>query len=279
VAVRNALALGFLLAALVIMSSACAAGRDSLLLKASADGDTSQVKTLLAEGADVNFRQGCRTPLLNAVAGNHPETVSVLLKAGANDNERDCDGRTPLLFAAQHGYDEVRTLIFRKGEPLPTPTPPAYASLKPANGRAELNEQLFSLVGNVIATEMGQSEVPANLSAARELIAKGADVNAVDSGQTLLIRAAQNGHIEMMRLLLGHGADVNGRDDRGRTALMVAAGSDDVDMVELLLSKGADVNLKDNDGFTAWSGSEVVGGSKDPKYVRMRHLLRQAGAK
>jgi ankyrin repeat protein len=138
---------------------------------------------------------------------------------------------------------------------------------------------LFSLVGNIIASDDGERDDPANVSAAAEWIAKGADVDAVDSGQTLLIRATQNGHVELMKVFLEHGADVNGRDDCGQTALIVAAGMSDPDMVQLLLSKGADVNIKDNDGFTAWSGSEMIGGSKEPNYVRMRRLLKQAGAK
>lgn len=138
---------------------------------------------------------------------------------------------------------------------------------------------MFSLVGNIIASDDGERDDPANVSAAAEWIAKGADVDAVDSGQTLLIRATQNGHVELMKVFLEHGADVNGRDDCGQTALIVAAGMSDPDMVQLLLSKGADVNIKDNDGFTAWSGSEMIGGSKEPNYVRMRRLLKQAGAK
>lgn len=113
VSLRNTL--GVVCIALAAASTACKESGDANLLKASAAGDAAQVRTLLAEGADVNFRQGCSTPLINAVKGNHPETVAVLMKAGADDDERDCDGQAPLLFAAQHGYDEVRTLIFRKG--------------------------------------------------------------------------------------------------------------------------------------------------------------------
>lgn len=149
----------------------------------------------------------------------------------------------------------------------------------PANGQKSLEAQLFERVDNFILEE--DKEHPYNVEAAKALIERGANVNARDDGQTPLIRAAQRGHIEVAKVLLEHGADVNARDDDGQTALMHAAGSTDPDMVQLLLAKGADVNLKDKDGDTVWSRSEMIGGggSDEPEYIRMRRLLKRAGAK
>lgn len=162
----------------------------------------------------------------------------------------------------------------------PPPKPAASLVPTPAKSRAELDAELFSLVSGVVATDEGAVESPANVAAAERLLAQGADVNAVKNGEPLLIMAARNGHIQVMKLLLNRGADVNARDDRGRTALMVAAGLSDPGMVRLLLSKGADVSARGNDGYTAWTASEMVGGGRgSANYREMRRLLKDAGAK
>ena len=81
------------------------------------------------------------------------------------------------------------------------------------------------------------------------LIAKGADVNAKNKGDvTPLYGAARSGRKEVAELLIAKGADVNARDDAGRIPLHSAIGGDHKEIVELLIAKGADVNAK-NDKF------------------------------
>ena len=75
---------------------------------------------------------------------------------------------------------------------------------------------------------------------ARELIAKGADVNAkFRYGQTPLFKAAERGNTEVVKLLLEKGADVNVRDTfYGATALTWAADKGHIEIVRALLEKG-----------------------------------------
>ena len=60
--------------------------------------------------------------------------------------------------------------------------------------------------------------------------------NHVDDHTSPLHEAARYGHLDMVRLLLRHGADPTFRDSAGRTPQDVAAKSNHADVVELLRS-------------------------------------------
>ena len=68
---------------------------------------------------------------------------------------------------------------------------------------------------------------------------------------TALIYASENGHIEIVEVLLDNGADVNAYNNYGNTALMMASENGHIEIVEMLLKKGADLDAKNNDGETA----------------------------
>jgi ankyrin repeat protein len=87
-------------------------------------------------------------------------------------------------------------------------------------------------------------------SLVRELLGRGADVNARDEehGDTPLMFAVKFADASMLRLLLDAGARVDARDDAGRTALFFAPVSSE--MFRVLLSAGADVHARDDEGNT-----------------------------
>ncbi|MEE9910523.1 MAG: ankyrin repeat domain-containing protein [Deltaproteobacteria bacterium] len=67
------------------------------------------------------------------------------------------------------------------------------------------------------------------------------------TGDLPLVRAARNGNLEIVSLLVEHGAIIDIGKERGeRTPLIEAAGQGHVDVVKFLLSKGADVNARGN---------------------------------
>jgi uncharacterized protein len=98
----------------------------------------------------------------------------------------------------------------------------------------------------------------ADIGEVRELIKKGANVNARDdAGHTVLMQAAaclpigRVFAVDLVKLLLDQGADIEAKDKRGQTALFKASNFGLFDVVTLLVQKGADTGAKDNEGKTA----------------------------
>jgi ankyrin repeat protein len=93
----------------------------------------------------------------------------------------------------------------------------------------------------------------------RMLLDNGADVDQNDEGSTPLFAACENGHVDAARLLLDKGADVNRAKENGSTPLFIACEEGHVDAARLLLEKGADVNQATENGQTplymaCWNG-------------------------
>jgi len=97
-----------------------------------------------------------------------------------------------------------------------------------------------------IASRNGHSEV------ARVLLEHGADKETRDNGyESPLIWASQRGHLEVVQVLLEHRTDVNPSDENGSiTALHFASWRGKVEIVRVLLANGADANAKKWDNQT-----------------------------
>ena len=86
----------------------------------------------------------------------------------------------------------------------------------------------------------------------KQLLGMGADVNgAGGQGETPLHIAVSQGRTEAVDLLLEKGASVDATDLAGRTPLHVAAHTGDVEILARLIKAGASVNSADYSGTTA----------------------------
>jgi len=71
-----------------------------------------------------------------------------------------------------------------------------------------------------------------------------------------LIRAAGEGHTEMLNILIDKGADMTVMDMFGNTALICVAKNGRNEALRELLKRGADINVSDSDGNTALTWAE-----------------------
>ena len=120
--------------------------------------------------------------------------------------------------------------------------------------------------------DLTESAKTGDLARARDLLSKGAPVNAPDRrGFTPLAWAAATGNLDLVRLLLDNGGAVDRRANDGTTALMLAASNGFVEIVRVLLLRGADTTAARR-GLTARQLAT------DRGYAGVAALLEQAGA-
>ncbi len=108
---------------------------------------------------------------------------------------------------------------------------------------------------------------------AKLLIDNGANIDLPDKMYSSALKVACIfKKIEMIQLLLKNGADTNITNNDGYAALMYAVINDDIETVELLIKNGANVNIKNKFGRTA------LNIATDRECALIINLLKDRGA-
>lgn len=208
------------------------------------------------------------TPLIMTASKGFVENARLLLQHGAKVNA-DIRGRTPLYGAVGSGHTALATLLRQRGGVMLVGAEPIM--LAAANGDLAAVKKLVSanpaLVNKADAqgmTPLEHAVATRRVSVVRYLLEQKANPEGGKKNYSLpLGMAAQYGQVEIARMLLDHGANVNGKAQMGITPLLAVAQGVGVteeskgipspnqqQMVALLLKRGADVNLGDDRGWT-----------------------------
>jgi ankyrin repeat protein len=92
--------------------------KESSFFKASDCNDTSILKFFILEKADINLGDARGfTPLMQAAlnSGDNNGSIGLLLKSGARVVEKDSDGKTALMYAAEAGMAGTTELLLKHG--------------------------------------------------------------------------------------------------------------------------------------------------------------------
>ena len=233
-------------------------------------GSVADVRRLLDGGLDPNAatRAGGTTALM--MAAPDVDKMKLLLDRGASVNARAKSRYSALMVAAQYQDSEsaLNLLLDRgadvgppaDGAPVFSANPfflAAYAGNAKALRRlrdagAKIDEAMIA-IGTSRTTPMLGAFKFGDIEVARELLALGTPLEFADgNGITMLGRSVLNNEIEMAKMLIDRGANVNVQDKLGMTPLLWAASSNfgDAEMIELLLKSGARTDTRNKDGQT-----------------------------
>ena len=197
-------------------------------------------------GANIEKKDdSTHTALFMASWQNHADVVKWLLDQDADRDPITSWDFTPLLVASKNGYVEPMRILLE-----------AQAKIE------HRDEKGF--------TSLAITAKYSKIAAVRLLIDYNAKINAQDQwGSIALMHAIQENptdeHVEMVQLLLKHGANVNHKNKKGLTPLMKAAELSDGDaasIVQNLVEKGAALCAGDNEGRTALMHAFKGGSSK-----------------
>ena len=274
---------------------------ETALMWAAAENHPEAVRALIEHGADPNTRSdklvyskdrfglegvttilphGSWTALMYAARQGSLEAARALAEAGADLNVADPDGTTALHLAILNGHFDTAGMLAEKGADPNIADVTGMAALYAAVDMSTLGE-IYGRPGRKSTDKLSAVDL------LPILLAHGANPNAalksptltrahtpgepsLGEGTTPLMRAAKNGDIAAMRVLMAHGADASLKQKNGTTALMLASGvgrgngvfakdyATEAELlaavkylVELGAASGVDINAANDAGQTA----------------------------
>lgn len=290
-------------------------GGTTALMWAVSEHHADVVKLLIEHGADVNaisyfvpsasgrgfegttpvppkpnqpieeFASGMLTPLMFAARENDLDSARLLVKAGANLNAQAADGKDALSLALFDGSYDVADFLLDSHANVNQKDAQRFTPLFWAVDRRNMET----------APNFPWMVTKDPLPLIKKLLDAGADPNALINSTprarmregsprivfaTAIMRAAFSGDIELVQLLLAHGADPHIISSDRETTLMAACGTGFINgyhrlrppaerlaVVKLLIDLGEDVNAADNYGITPLMVASNLGDLNVVKYL------------
>ncbi|XP_065650594.1 uncharacterized protein LOC101237623 isoform X2 [Hydra vulgaris] len=238
-------------------------GSTALHLAAS-KGNEEICNALIQNGSDINAidSRNC-TPLHMAIHGGSKTITKLLIENGADVYAKDAEGEGPIHYAAAMNQGELIILLTKGAlaivdEENWEETQRKYVNLRTKKKDAALH----------IAAREGYLDI------VKTLVSIGANVNICSAAHyTPLHLAAINGNKDMVQYLLEHNAKINVFDHQNMTPthnmffVCRACQFGRLDIIKVLIEQGAQIDSKDCDSFTPLMSAVSEGHSDAAKYL------------
>jgi len=241
------------------------------LMLAAREGHVDVARALLDAGADINAVAGDgKTALAVAIFNGNYDFASLLVDRKADVNKADAQRFTPLFYAVDRRNMETAPNFpwMVTADPMPLIRKMLDAGANPNalvnnTPRARMREGSPRIV---FATALMRAAFAADLELVKLLLERGADPKVISrDGETMLSAAAglafihgyhrgksAEERLQVVKLFVQLGNDVNQADDYGITPLMAAGNDGNVGVIQYLIDAGADLSAHDlgkkNDG-------------------------------
>lgn len=192
-----------------------------------------------------------RTALHLAVEKDDTNAVLRLLRLGANINQTDKQGQTPIFEAAAKRLDGMVDLLVSHN---------AQTQHRDTQGRSLTEWAIETGADAPFISMLGSYGAPFE--------------PAQKTRRTPLHRAAEQGRTDLIEALVQQGLDPNARDSDGKTPLHLATAAGHVSAMQALIAQGANPTARDNDIVTPLHIAAEKGNLPVLDYLMTLHEVR-----
>ena len=202
------------------------------------------------------------SPLHIACQTNQLSKVAALLKAGTDPNVLGPHRITPLMEAASRGFGKIAGMLLAYGANVNLETTNKETALAYAisNNHLEISKAILKagasanchIKPGVKMSALTMAAGRGYVSCVKLLLTHGANVEGWKELDKPIALAARNKHLDVVRVLLEAGANPNSQGIAGNTPLSTFAANGLLEGVKLLFARKADVNVRDSYGMTAF---------------------------
>jgi len=223
-----------------------------------------------------------KTALIWAAISGYTQIIKLLIESGANLNEKDAEKKTALMNAAYYGKVESTKTIIDEIVKNRKKIKDKDKIIKYNNEYLNIKDDYEGKTALMWAIHYGDLK---RLDILKIIIETGANINEKDkNGNTALMLAVTNNNLTniirllFIKLLIDNGANLDEKNDEGKTAIILASQMGNIEVVELLVKNGANIDEQEEITSHNIARRNALMRAIENNYIKVVELLINNGA-